>query len=90
MAMTDVSSDQWFALAPLAGWPETRRRRGLLSQLWVGFRSRLAQRQTVRILNRLDGATLKDLGINPRDVKSVVYGDGEDRLRGYDKDWWRK
>jgi uncharacterized protein YjiS (DUF1127 family) len=62
----------------------------LLSRLWVGFRSRLAQRQTVRILNGLDGATLKDLGINPRDVESVVYGDGEDRLRGYDKDWWRK
>jgi uncharacterized protein YjiS (DUF1127 family) len=90
MAMTDVSGHQWLALAPLAGWPETRRRRSLLSQLWVGFRSRLAQRQTVRILNRLDGATLKDLGINPRDVESVVYGDGEDRLRGYDKDWWRK
>jgi uncharacterized protein YjiS (DUF1127 family) len=90
MAMTDVSSDQWLALAPLAGWPEARRRRGLLSQLWVGFRSRLAQRQTVRILNGLDGATLKDLGINPRDVESVVYGDSEDRLRGYDKDWWRR
>ena len=89
MAMTDVSGYQWLALAPLAGWPETRRR-SLLSQLWVGFRSRLAQRQTVRILNRLDGATLKDLGINPRDVESVVYGDSEDRLRGYDKDWWRK
>jgi uncharacterized protein YjiS (DUF1127 family) len=89
MAMTDVSSDQWLALAPLAGWPETRPG-GLLSQLWTGLRSRLAQRQTVRILNALDGATLKDLGINPRDVESVVYGDGEDRLRGYDKDWWRK
>ena len=90
MAITHVSSDQWHALAPLAGWPERRRHSGWLSQLWVGFRSRLAQRQTVRILNRLDGATLKDLGINPRDVESVVYGDGEDRLRGYDKDWWRK
>jgi hypothetical protein len=24
------------------------------------------------------------------DVESVVYGDPQDRIRGYDPDWWRR
>ena len=47
-----------------------------------------ARRETVRMLNRLDGSTLRDLGIT--DIESQVYGAPQDRRRAYDPDWWRK
>ena len=65
MAMIDVSS-QYLALAPLAGWPEAARAsapRGTFSQLATRFLAWRAQRETVRLLNRVDSATLRDLGI---------------------------
>jgi uncharacterized protein YjiS (DUF1127 family) len=94
MAMTDIPRlQEWsLALAPLAGWPDRQALAGARAPtgLWTKFRTWLAQRQTVRILNSVDTATLKDLGISPRDLESVVYGDPQDRMRGYDKDWWRR
>lgn len=90
MAMIDVSS-QYLALAPLAGWPEAARTstaRGSFSQLATRFLAWRAQRETLRLLNKVDSATLRDLGIT--DVESVVYGDPADRIRGYDPNWWRK
>src|SRR5436305_463113 len=45
------------------------------------------QRETLRLLARVDAATLRDLGIT--DIESAVYGDPRDRMRGYDADWWR-
>jgi uncharacterized protein YjiS (DUF1127 family) len=95
MAMADFAPlhDWSTALAPLAGWPEaaTRTRRaGALERLWTGFRRWQAQRTTVRLLNSLDDATLKDLAISPRDVEWLVYGDRNGRMRGYDRDWWRR
>ena len=95
MAMIDISqlSDWSAALAPLAGWPDnatTSGRPGLLSRLWDRFRARRAQHQTLRLLNSLDPATLRELGISPRELESYVYGNSEDRLRRYDTDWWRK
>ena len=47
-----------------------------------------ARQATLRLLSSLDAATLRDLGIT--DVESAVYGDPADRMRGYDRDWWRK
>jgi hypothetical protein len=41
----------------------------------------------MRLLNRVDAATLRDLGIT--DIESAVYGDPRDRIRGYDANWWR-
>jgi uncharacterized protein YjiS (DUF1127 family) len=93
MAMIDVSpNDSWqLALAPLAGWPETAapaRPVGALKQLVARFLSWRAQRETVRILNSVDGATLRDLGI--ADIESVVYGAPEGHKRNYDPDWWKR
>lgn len=90
MAMIEVPS-QYLALAPLAGWPEAVRTStplGLFGDLATRFLTWRAQRETVRLLNQVDGATLRDLGIT--DVESAVYGDPADRVRGYDRNWWRK
>jgi uncharacterized protein YjiS (DUF1127 family) len=92
MALMDLpSQDGWqWALAPLAGWPEavTRPRPlTLLQQVAARFLSWRAQRETLRLLSRVDAATLRDLGI--ADIESVVYGDPRDRMRGYDANWRR-
>ena len=92
MALMDLPShDGWqWALAPLAGWPEAVTRPwplNLLQRLASRFLVWRAQRETLRLLNRVDPATLRDLGIT--DIESAVYGDPRDRLRGYDANWWR-
>jgi len=90
MAMIDVPS-QYLALAPLAGWPEatqTRRPLGALTGLATRFLEWRAQRETLRLLNQVDRATLRDLGIS--DIESAVYGDPSDRMRGYDRNWWKR
>jgi len=91
MAMADFTSHDWgAALAPLAGWPETAARRpeNTLQRLATRYFSWRARRETVRLLNKLDGATLRDLGIN--DIESQVYGAPQDRRRPYDANWWRR
>ena len=90
MAMIDVSS-QYLALAPLAGWPEAARaskERGTFGRIATRFLAWRAQRETVRLLNKVDAATLRDLGIT--DIESAVYGDPADRMRGYDRNWWKR
>ncbi|TMJ04486.1 MAG: DUF1127 domain-containing protein [Alphaproteobacteria bacterium] len=91
MAMIDVApQDGWYlALAPFAGWPEAQSRPlGALRRLAARFLARRAQRETVRALNSVDPATLRDLGIT--DVESVVYGAPEGHKRRYDPDWWKR
>jgi uncharacterized protein YjiS (DUF1127 family) len=93
MALMDLPShDGWqWALAPLAGWPEAIVSPGPLNalpQFAARFFARRAQRETVRLLRRVDDATLRDLGI--ADIESAVYGDPRDRMRGYDANWWRR
>jgi uncharacterized protein YjiS (DUF1127 family) len=92
MALMDVSThDGWLALAPLAGWPETVRQAqpaGALTRLATRFMAWRAQRETVRLLSAVDAATLRDLGI--ADIESQVYGDPADRMRGYDRNWWKR
>jgi uncharacterized protein YjiS (DUF1127 family) len=91
MAMADLASNDWSAaLAPLAGFPEVTRRapESTLHRLVTRYLAWRARRETVRLLNRLDGATLRDLGIN--DIESHVYGAPDGRKRAYDPDWWRK
>jgi uncharacterized protein YjiS (DUF1127 family) len=80
---------QW-ALAPLAGWPELAKPRALsrVQELASRFLAWRAQRETLRLLHRVDAETLRDLGI--ADAEAVVYGDPRDRLRGYDANWWKK
>jgi uncharacterized protein YjiS (DUF1127 family) len=93
MALIDVSTQAgWqLALAPFAGWPDAGHRtrpEGVVKHLVTRFLAWRAQRETVRLLNALDAATLRDLGIS--DIESQVYGDPADRMRGYDRNWWRK
>ena len=92
MALMDVPHEGWqLALAPLAGWPEIAQpaeRTGALTRLATRFLAWKAQRETVRLLNAVDTATLRDLGIT--DIESQVYGDPSDRMRGYDENWWRR
>ena len=62
---------QYLALAPLAGWPETARARaplGTFQRLATRFLAWRAQRETVRLLNKVDGATLRDLGITDIEI----------------------
>jgi len=77
MALTDVSSA---GCAP--SW-----RLGLLRRLWARFCAWQAQRLTIRLLHSLDGATLRDLGITPYEIESLVYGDTRERQRSYDASW---
>jgi len=91
MSLMNVSPhDGWLALAPFAGWPEVAQTRpaGALARLATRFLAWRAQRETVRLLNAVDAATLRDLGI--ADIESQVYGDPADRMRGYDRNWWRR
>jgi len=95
MAMIDMSSQylssQYLALAPLAGFPEAVRAKapaGALRALAARFLGWRAQRETIRLLNSVDSATLRDLGIV--DIESQVYGDPADRMRGYDRNWWKR
>jgi uncharacterized protein YjiS (DUF1127 family) len=93
MALMDLSNSRWqrgwhLALAPLAGWPDESRPAGALRNLATRFLTWWAQRETVRQLNQVDRATLRDLGIT--DIESQVYGAPEGRMRGYDRNWWRR
>jgi len=93
MALMDVSTqDRWsLALAPLAGWPETAtqsRPVGVVRKMVARFLAWRARRETVRLLNAVDAATLRDLGIS--DIESAVYGAPEGRKRRYDPDWWKR
>ena len=90
MALIDVSAQWQFALAPLAGWPDAARSGpfGALHRAAIRFLAWRARRETVRLLNAVDPATLRDLGI--ADVESQVYGAPEERRRPYDPDWWRR
>jgi len=83
MALTDIRSYPAWSL------PQRRRRPRLIERLWTWWRARKAQRETIRLLSSVDTATLRDLGISPGEIESLVYGDSRDRLRGYDPDWWR-
>ena len=47
-----------------------------------------ARRMTLSLLSSLDAATLRDLGLT--DIESEVYGEPQDRMRGYDSNWWRR
>ena len=80
MALTDVSS-----ACHAASW-----RPGLLHRLWTRLCAWQAQRLTIRLLHSLDSATLRDLGVSPYEIESLVYGDSRQRARTYDSSWWRR
>ncbi len=59
----------------------TSRFAGRVVDLWRAYLDRRAQWATVRILHSLDARTLKDIGMDPSEIESVVYGRSEDRRR---------
>jgi uncharacterized protein YjiS (DUF1127 family) len=67
-------------------WPASRLGNAICA-LAARFLAWRAQQATLRLLRSLDAATLRDLGLT--DIESEVYGNPMDRLRGYDKNWWR-
>jgi uncharacterized protein YjiS (DUF1127 family) len=53
---------------------------------WRGYWDWRAREATIVILRSLDERTLRDIGINPSEICSCVYGKG-DRRRAYDERW---
>jgi uncharacterized protein YjiS (DUF1127 family) len=62
--------------------------RAYLHRAWFAFRDWYARRLTVKILSSLDERTLRDIGITPGEITSVVYGKRGERCRAYDDLWW--
>jgi uncharacterized protein YjiS (DUF1127 family) len=60
---------------------------GLGLRAWANWSHKRAQRKTVRILSGLDCRTLKDIGVSPGELESLVYGNPRDRTRSYRHDW---
>lgn len=54
---------------------------------WHVFRQWRHRRLTVHILSSLDPRTLKDIGVDPTEIESAVYGQPNERLRSYQDDW---
>ncbi len=54
---------------------------------WHAYWMWRAKQATVQILCSLDARTLRDIGINPSEIESFVFGRGCQRLRRYDDAW---
>lgn len=73
------------------GRPKLRARAAAIARRgWRTYWERRARRATVLILCSLDERTLHDIGINPSEIESCVYGKDGDRRRRYHERWpWR-
>jgi uncharacterized protein YjiS (DUF1127 family) len=60
---------------------------GLVRRAWHAFWDWRAKRLTVHILRSLDDRTLRDIGISPGEISSVVYGRPGDRRHRYHESW---
>lgn len=80
------------ASARVAAWAEPTRLSGrirmTIRRLTTRFLAWRARQATLRLLSTLDAATLRDLGLT--DIESEVHGDPSDRMRGYDRNWWKR
>ena len=61
---------------------------GWLARQWSRFCAWQARRLTLRLLRSLDDITLRDLGITPNEIESLVYNNGDGRPHRYDPYWW--
>jgi uncharacterized protein YjiS (DUF1127 family) len=63
----------------------------LIRKAWRAYWDRRARKVTALLLRSLDRRTLHDIGIEPSEIESLIYGRGEgDRRRCYDEAWpWR-
>jgi uncharacterized protein YjiS (DUF1127 family) len=62
----------------------------LIRRGWQAYWDRRARRATVLLLQSLDERTLRDIGIGPGEIESLVCCRGDDRLRPYDAAWPRR
>ncbi len=77
-ATTRVGADRLKTLRPLAQ---------LVQRTWAAYWDWQGRRATVLILQSLDARALKDIGINPSEIHSQVYGKPEERARKYHDGW---
>jgi uncharacterized protein YjiS (DUF1127 family) len=69
--------------------PLARRVAGLVRRAWRAYWEWRARRATVLLLSSLDSRTLRDIGVSPGEIESLVQC-GDDRRRRYDAGWiWR-
>jgi uncharacterized protein YjiS (DUF1127 family) len=62
---------------------------GRVREAWQSYWEWRARKATVMILHSLDARTLRDIGISPGEIESLVRC-GSDRRRRYDAAWlWR-
>lgn len=58
---------------------------------WRTYWDWRARKATILLLHSLDARTLRDLGIAPSEIESLVHGSADDRCRRYDATWlWRR
>ncbi|MFZ1104995.1 MAG: DUF1127 domain-containing protein [Hyphomicrobiaceae bacterium] len=63
---------------------------GLVRKAWRAYWDWRARRVTVMILSSLDARTLRDIGISPGEIESLVQCHDDRRHRRYDASWlWR-
>jgi uncharacterized protein YjiS (DUF1127 family) len=62
----------------------------LVGRWWQAYWDRRARKATVLLLHALDERTLRDIGIHPGEIESLVYCHDDDRLRCYDACWPRR
>lgn len=85
MTCTQLTS----AISRTPATPAARTNR-IVKRWWYAYWDRRARQATVRILHSLDADTLRDIGVNPSEIESFVYGTRGDRVRCYDESWlWR-
>jgi len=82
MMHTRISSTAEAASSTLA-----TRAAGFARRAWQAYWSWRAKQATVQILYSLDARTLRDIGINPSEIESFVFGKGCQRVRPYDEAW---
>lgn len=56
----------------------------LVARAWRAYWDWRVRRTTVLLLHSLDRRTLRDIGIDPSEIQSVVYDAGRDRRRRFD------
>jgi uncharacterized protein YjiS (DUF1127 family) len=78
-----------FAARAFAQPSPAARRTGFARSWWRTYWDWRARKTTILLLHALDRRTLRDIGIDPSEIESLVTGGG-DRCRRYDPAWpWR-